>query len=130
VSDDPPSPADAKKALYQILTTPGVKIVKSYVVEDLANLRRACPHDVDFAEAILAIASEIRCALRLPEEFGIAVAHELEGWRRSKFPSRAGEKVHLRLVFRPAKPRGIEILAFGDREFPDSVYHTAKERTV
>jgi murein DD-endopeptidase MepM/ murein hydrolase activator NlpD len=128
VSDTSLSPSDAIKILGQTIGVEGVKIVPAYVARDLANVRRARPNDVDFTAAVLAIAREIRSAQTAPAQFGAAVEHELEGWRRSKFSAKVTEKADLRLVFRPARPTGIEILAFGDRDFPETVYHTAKSR--
>jgi len=128
VSDASLSPSDAIKILGQTISIEGVKIVPAYVAQDLANVRRARTNDADFAAAVLAIAKEIRSAQAAPAQFGAPVEHELEGWRRSKFSSKAAGTADLRLVFRPAKPTGIEILAFGDRDFPETVYYTAKNR--
>lgn len=76
----------------------------------------------------MAIAKEILNALAAPLNYGTALEHELGEWRRSKFPSTLGRKTDLRLVFRPGVPTGIEVLAFGSREFPDTVYYTARKR--
>ena len=62
------------------------------------------------------------------EGHGVAVERELNGWRRSKFASTHGGKAHLRLIFRAVETHGIEILAFGDRDFPDTIYDTARGR--
>ncbi len=120
-------PADAKKILYKVLGAGGIGIVPAFAAQDLANVRRAYPNDDDFAFASVAIAKEIRAALASPATHGVPVEHDLSGWRRSKFGSREGLAANLRLVFRESKG-GMEILAFGDREFPESVYYTAKDR--
>jgi len=126
VSDPAVAPADAKKALYQAMALGGVTVVPSYVASDLANVRRAFPNDAAFAEAVVAVAKEIMIARRSPSTHGVPVQHELSGWRRSAFESAQG--ANLRLVFRPSAAGGLEILAFGDRNFPDTVYFTAKNR--
>lgn len=123
-----PNPGDAKKTLYAVLQTSGLRIVPSYVAQDLADLRRACPSDEAFAAAVLAVGREIGRALAAPTTFGTPVEHELAGWRRTKFPSVRGGEAHLRLVFRAAANGGMDVLAFGDRHVPDSVYLIAKGR--
>ena len=128
MSSDLIGPADAKKFLYRALMKDGVRSVASYVAHDIANVRRSSSSDGAFVNALLAIAKEISNALASPFEYGVALEHDLGAWRRSKFPSVAGEKSDLRLVFRPGTPTGIELLAFGTRAFPDSVYHTAHRR--
>lgn len=127
VSDESIGPSDAIRLLFRAIGRRGVKVVPSYVAQDLAGIRRARPDDRQFTAAVLAVTKEIQTALKSPAQFGVEVSHQLEGWRRSKFASCGGD-AHLRLDFRPAEPAGIEILAFGDREFPDSVYRIAKER--
>lgn len=122
-----PNPADAKRSFFRAIQTPGIKVVPKYVASDLYDLRRAYPNDEDFARAIDASAKEILLALRNPQDHGIELEHGLEGWRRSKFPTESGGEATLRLVFRPGAA-GIEVLAFGDRDFPDSVYFTAHQR--
>ncbi|HTU71521.1 MAG TPA: hypothetical protein VMF11_14560 [Candidatus Baltobacteraceae bacterium] len=112
------------------MRTTGVAVVPAYVARDLANLRRAFPEDGQYARAIIAVASEIQRALAAPRDFGIELDRELDSWRRSKFPSKNRETADLRLIFRAAGNGGIQILAFGDRQFPDSVYYTAKERAL
>jgi hypothetical protein len=129
VSEAPSNPSEAIRLLFKVLGIAGIRIVPSYVAHDLANIRRARPDDEKFAAAVNAVAKEILLASKSPATFGVEVRHELEGWRRSKFASGAGGGAHLRLIFRPTKPAGIEILAFGDRAVPQSVYSTAKERT-
>ena len=128
MSDISVQPSDALKILYHALTIDGVAIVPAYAAQDIANLRRAWPNDADFAAAVLAIAKEIRSAHAAPAQFGIAIDHELQGWRRSKFSLRARGTADLRLVFRPTISNGVEMLAFGSREFPETVYFTAKQR--
>lgn len=128
VSEPSLQPGDAIKLLHRAIALDGVKIVPAYVAQDLASLRRARPDDAEFAAAVLAIASEIHTTHKSPAQFGIPIEHDLDGWRRSKFASSDRRQVHLRLIFRSAKPTGIEILAFGDREFPQSAYFTAKAR--
>src|SRR5665213_2525125 len=86
--------------------------------------------DAEFSAAILAIAKELRIAHASPASYGVAIEHELAGWRRSKFSSTQSSDAHLRIVFRPAKPSGMEVLAFGDRDFPETVYFTAKNRLL
>jgi hypothetical protein len=121
-------PSDALKILYHAFSIDGVAIVPAYVAQDIANVRRAWPNDADFAAAVLAIAKQIKSAHAAPAQFGTAIEHELQGWRRSKFSLTSRGTADLRLVFRPTKSNGVEILAFGSREFPETVYFTAKKR--
>jgi hypothetical protein len=58
----------------------------------------------------------------------VPIDHELNGWRRSKFASQRGGEAHLRIIFRIMASGEVELVAFGDRAFPQSVYFTAKER--
>jgi hypothetical protein len=128
VSDAPARPDDAIRRLFATLRLPGVRTVRSFVALDLANLRRAQTEDSEFSAAVLAVGREILLALRAPSEYGVPVSHELNGCRRSKFESHLSDESNLRLIFRPSKPDGIEIIAFGHRDFPDSVYFTARGR--
>jgi hypothetical protein len=128
VSDAPRTPGDALRILFGSIRSGGIAVEPSYVAEDLANLRRACPNDGNFSAAVLAVAKEIQIAAASPSTHGVAVQHDLQGWRRSKFASKTGGEAHLRLVFRGAKGGGMDVLAFGDRDFPDTIYYTAKRR--
>jgi len=128
---DSNTPAHAIKALYRALRLPNVWVVKSYVAQDLANLRRAFPLDNEFAGAVLAVAKELLFALRAPAVHGTPITYALDGWRRSRFASGRSPVSDLRLIFRKrAYDSGIEVLAFGHREIPDTVYHTAAQRNT
>jgi hypothetical protein len=118
------APAEAIRILFDTLRADGVAFVPAYVANDLAALRRAYPSDEHFAESVQAVATEILRARRDPG-IGASTTHELNGWRRTKATS---ARIDIRLVFRASKS-GIEILAFGDRSFPDSVYFFAAKRT-
>ena len=128
MSDASFGPSDAIKVLHRAIGLDGVRIVPSYVAQDLASLRRARSDDAEFTAAVLAIAREIHAAQRSPTRFGVPIDHALDGWRRSKFSAKDGSAGDLRLIFRAAKPTGIEILAFGDRAFSQSVFFTAMTR--
>lgn len=128
MSDFLGTPADAKKILFNVLKTEGILIVPQYVAQDLASVRRAFPTDEGYSAALLAIAKEIAKAFRTPDSYGSPTSFKLEGWRRSKFASTGSAEANLRLIFRPAQPSGIEILAFGERTFPFSVYRTSTTR--
>jgi hypothetical protein len=128
VSEGPTGPSEAIRLLYRAVAEGGVNVVPAFFAQDLANVRRSRPLDKAFAAAVLAIAKEIHLAAGAPDRHGIAIRHALEGWRRSKFSALGSDDVHLRLIFRPSKKQRIDILAFSDREFPESVYLTAKVR--
>jgi hypothetical protein len=128
VSDFALEPNEAIRLLYHAIGQPGVVVVPKYVAHDLASLRRAHTDDADYANAIHAVAREFLIALRSPTTHGVDAEFELSGWRRSKFSSSTNGPAHLRLVFRKGKAGGVEILAFGDRDLPQSVYLSAKER--
>jgi hypothetical protein len=128
VSDDALKPNEVIRLLYHAIGRAGITIAPKYVAQDLANLRRAHTDDATFANAVQAIAREILVALRSPATYGEDTEYQLSGWRRCKFPSISGGPAHLRLVFREREAGGMEILAFGDRELPQSVYLSAKQR--
>lgn len=128
MNENPLEPNEAIRLLYSALAQPSVAIVPKYVAQDLANLRRAHSDDVAFSNAVRAVAKEILAALRNPAKYGVDTEFALVGWRRCRFASIKGGAPHLRLVFRKRNSGGIEILAFGDRAFPDSVYLTATQR--
>jgi hypothetical protein len=128
VSDDALKPNEAIRLLNHAIGQAGITIVPKYVAQDLASLGRAHSDDTAFANAVQAVAREILVALRSPATHGEDTEYQLSGWRRCKFPSISGGPAHLRLVFRERKAGGMEILAFGDRELPQSVYLSAKER--
>lgn len=104
--------------------------VNANVAVDLAALRFAYPLDADFSGACVAIATELARALSSPDTWGIALRHDLAGWRRSAFPSSVGNDADLRLIFRPRSSGGIDVLMFGPRVQPDatSIYSTAATR--
>ena len=122
------NPSDAIRLLQRALALPGVLIVPAYIAQDLANLRRAISNDNAFAVAVLAVAKELSLARKSPATNGVETDFDISGWRRSKFASNSKGAVHLRLVFRATNTDGIQVLAFGDRQLPQSVYQTAKER--
>jgi hypothetical protein len=105
--------------------------VKSYVAQDLVQLRWAYPDDAMFAQVLEATAREVLRARKAPRTFGRQLAHELAGWRRSAFPSAPRGDADLRLVFRPRDPVGVDIIAFGKRRMPDtkSIYLIVAGRT-
>ncbi len=121
-------PGDAIRLLQRTIALPGVSVTRAYFAHDLANLRRAHTDDAAFASAVLAVAKEISLALKSPATHGVGARFEIAGWRRSKFSSYPGGRDNLRLVFRAHKMGGVEIITFGDRQLPQSVYRTAKER--
>lgn len=96
----------------------------------MAALRFAFPDDADFAAAAQGTANELARALGAPRTWGIALDHDLAGWRRSAFASRRSEDADLRLIFRPREDNGIDVLMFGKRWYPDttSIYSTAAKR--
>jgi hypothetical protein len=121
-------PSDGIRLLQRAIALPGVLIVPAYVAQDLASLRRAHSDDSAFAAAVLAVAKEISLARKSPTKHGTDIGFEISGWRRSKFASRPKGAAHLRLVFRATNAEGIHVLAFGERQLPQSIYRTAKER--
>ena len=102
----------------------------SYVANDLADMRRAFPDDARFAAALGAVALEIARALGAAASWGKELEHDLTGWRRSAFASAADGPADLRLIFRPRRGGGIDVLMFGPRHHPDttSVYYAAAAR--
>jgi hypothetical protein len=125
----PPSPADAIAFLGEIFKSNPIKIDSRYLAEDLAHVRRAFPQDTDFALAIFSIAKRLTALCQQRQRSSPALQFELDGWHRESFPShpRSGGKADLRLVFRIANDK-VELLAFGHRRIPQSVYLTARER--
>jgi hypothetical protein len=93
-------------------------------------LRLAFPDDTRFAAAVGAVALEIARALGAVASWGKELEHDLTAWRRSAFASTEEGPADLRLIFRPRRGGGIEVLMFGPRRHPDttSVYYTAKAR--
>lgn len=128
MSEGPLQPNEAIRLLYHAISQPGIAVLQAYVPQDLATLRRVHSDDGAFANAVFAVAREISAASKAPATHGVDTEFELTGWRRSKFASTPGGAAHLRLVFRERESGGMEILAFGDRELPQSVYLTAKQR--
>jgi len=124
----PTTPASAKRELLALLALGTIQYNPRQIVDDVASVRRAYPEDADFADALRAVKQGLLDALRDPEGCGVATEHDLDGWRRSKFALRTGEEASLRLVFRPLANGKIRLLAFGHREFPDTVYYTAARR--
>jgi hypothetical protein len=120
------TPADAKKILYGVLAQPTIRVVKSFVAHDLANLRWAFRDDALFARAIEATAREVLRALKSPTTLGRPLEHDLSPWRPSAFSSSLESEADLRLVFRPA----VDIIAFGKRRSPEmsSIYHVVARR--
>lgn len=107
--------------------------MKSYVAQDLANLRWAFRDDALFARALEATAKEVLRALKSPTNLGRPLDHEPIPWRRSAYSSSLESEADLRLVFCP--PRGtdaVDIIAFGKRRLPEtrSIYHIAARRVV
>lgn len=122
------SPAEAIKLLFQSLSRPNIRFVKKYVAEDLANLRRARPDNNAFVLALYAVSRDVTRAALNPKTHGVPLERDLHGWRKSKFAGKNGQNPDLRILFRGTQEGLFELLAFGDRFFPDSVYFTAKQR--
>lgn len=122
-------PSEAIRLLYKALSLLGVSISPKHVPQDLASLRRAHTDDALFANAVRAVAREIVVARRSPTTHGEDIEYELTGRRRSKFASIVRGPAHVRLVFRARAGGKMEILAFGGRERPQSVYLSAKRRS-
>jgi hypothetical protein len=119
------APAVAIAALRRVVQTPGVLIEPAHLAEDLANLRLAYTEDAGFAAAIGAVAGAIQTALAQREQFGTRLEYGLKRYYRAKFQAERKPKVaaDLRLVFRPIpQTNQIEIIAFGHRFNPQSVY--------
>ena len=113
-----------------VIGRPDVYSVPAYVAADLAALRFAFQNDESFASAVRAVANEIGLVIAKRGALGIALDHELRGWRRSAFSSAAGGAADLRLVFRAREGGGFEVLMFGSRWGADSksIYLHAKTR--
>ena len=125
------TPGAALATLRRVLQTPGVLAEPAHVADDLANLRLAYPDDPAFAAAVGAVAGAIQTALVQREQFGTCLEHGLKSYYRAKFQSERKPKAaaDLRLVFRPIpQTNAIEIIAFGHRFDPQSVYLTTSVR--
>jgi hypothetical protein len=110
-----------------------IRVVKSYVALDLANLRWAFRDDALFAQAIEATAKEVLRALKSPPTLGRPLEHELMPWRRSAYSSSLQSEADLRLVFCPPRTiDAVDVIAFGERRLPDtrSIYHIAARRVT
>ena len=102
-----------------------------HVAQDLANLRLACDSDAAFAAAVKAVAAAIQTALVHREKFGMRLEYGLKGYYRARFQAERKPKAaaDLRLVFRPVpQSEDIEVVAFGHRFDPQSVYLTTAVR--
>jgi hypothetical protein len=123
-------PAEAKRLLIGTIASGHVDVVPSFLAADAAEVRRAFPDDRAFTNALLAVRRAIHHALDDPDALGLPVEHKLAGWRRLKFQSGNEERADMRIVFKARKGGGIQLLAFGHRELPESVYRTAASRVT
>ena len=123
------TPGKSIHALIDLIARLPIQVVPENVEDDIQSLRVAYSDDDHFCQALTAIGHEIIVALRDPQQYGKALGHAYEGWRRSKFQSEKESKreADLRLIFR-ATSGGIEVRAFGHRRLPNTVYFRGRKR--
>jgi hypothetical protein len=122
-------PADAKRALVDLLAIGDVEFSRKYLTDDVAALRRVYQEDAAFTGAIFAVVAAIEDAIKHPKTYGTEAKYKLEDWRRGSFSSAPGSDVNdLRLICAPSKTGGIRLLAFGHRDTPESIYRAAGRR--
>ncbi len=107
-------------------------IAPAYLAADIADLRIAYQSDdALFAEAIVAVADAIKIAIARREKCGTKLIYGLHSYYRAKFQSQKKPRApaDLRLIFRPVPGiNDVEIVAFGHRHKPQSVYLTGRTR--
>lgn len=123
-------PVQLAHALVQIANL-GQMVETDDVVLDLANLAIVWPDPEDFEAAVSSTCRAIRQVSDDAVDTS-GLTYQLEGWNGYHYQLRPERHTpaDLRLVYRPCEPGRIEVLAFGHRKEPDSVYLKAKRRAV